>query len=49
MEYFGNERVAVMFVWILKSISFACVQCGSLTNPFISECACVGVCVCLFV
>lgn len=32
-------------MWILETISFACVQCGCLTNPFISECACVGVCV----
>lgn len=32
--------------WTPESISFACVQCDNLTNPFISE-KCV--CVCLFV
>lgn len=33
--------------WKSESISFACVQCGSLTNPFISLSMCVCVCVCL--
>lgn len=44
----GESDVSVR---MLESISFACVPCGSLTNPFISEGACVGarvcVCVCL--
>lgn len=41
----GDEWVTV---WILESISFACVQCGSLTNPFISQSLHVWVCVCVY-
>lgn len=35
-------------MWILESINFACVQCGSLTNPFISESVHVWVNVCVY-
>lgn len=45
-KWVSNSNVTV---WILECISFACVQCGSLTNPFISESVHVWVCVCLFV
>lgn len=42
-KWVSNSNVTV---WILECISFACVQCRSLTNPFISES--VWVCVCVY-